>query len=120
MIEILKAASIGGLIIGGSHYASELVGPEYASLVGGLPIGLLIVYFLASRQKKENFFLGYAIDGIGMTVMILFMYLLLNYTQLSGVIISAISLLIWAVVSIGFMYIFKKHNVTVTSLKKML
>jgi len=120
MIEILKAAFIGGSIIGGSHYASEMVGPEYASLVGGLPIGLLIVYFLATRQKKENFFLGYAIDGIGMTVMILCMYMLLNYTHISGITISVISLFIWAVVSVGFMYFFNKHNVTVKTLRKLL
>ena len=91
MNKILLAFLIGGLIIGGTNLTVSLVGPEYASLIGGVPTGLITPLFLNSRKQKKNFYWGYFFNAMAMSVVLIELYIFIHMTKLSGYIIATIA-----------------------------
>jgi len=91
MNEVLLAFLMGGLIIGSTNIASSLVGPEYASLIGGVPSGLIAPFFLNSRKQKKNFYWGYFLNSLAMIVVLLELHFLINKSKFSGYKIAAMS-----------------------------
>ena len=59
-MDIVKSFLIGGGVIAGSKVASNIMGPELAPIVGGLPTGIIASFFLNSNATKQKYFEGYA------------------------------------------------------------
>ena len=84
--------------------------PSYAAMDGGFPTGLITPFFLPKEQQKANFFWGYLIDSIAMAVILVELYFMLNYGNLSGEVISSIALVSWAVLAVALVFINQKYN----------
>ena len=101
MLDVLQSALVGGLIIGSTKLASQIIGPEYASMVGGVPTGIIASYFISTRKAKKKYFLGYLID---VTVIILSTVItalfVFNHTNWSPSVFVYITLTSWIVFSV--------------------
>ena len=53
-MDIVKSFLIGGGVIAGSKVASNIMGPELAPIVGGLPTGIIASFFLNSMRPNRN------------------------------------------------------------------
>jgi len=110
MGELIDSFFLGGALIGGTRYISGIIGPEYAALVGGLPTGLITPFFLDNDKKRELFLWGYLMDAIAMSIILVEIYYMLNYTELSGQTISGIAFISWATISIALLYHAQRHK----------
>lgn len=86
---------IGGTTIAAVKYvASNLHNPGLAAIFGGVPVGLVSLYFVANADSYSyavNYFYVTMILGIS----ILIFYILHSYTSLSKNVVLAISLGAW-------------------------
>ena len=53
-MEYLKSFLIGGGVIAGSKIAANIMGPEMAPIVGGLPTGIIASFFLQQIPVSKN------------------------------------------------------------------
>ena len=110
MNEVILAFLMGGAIIGSTNFAAAFFGPEYASLIGGVPTGFITPFFLNSRKQKKNFFWGYFLNAIGMGFCIMELYILIHHTTLSGYKIATIAWLTFMVLAPIFIFFFGKRG----------
>ena len=80
-MEYLKSFLIGGSVIAGSKFASKILGPEMAPIVGGLPTGIIASFFLNSNGDKQKYFQGYAYSSFVLFLAILFIHLAIKKTD---------------------------------------
>lgn len=101
--ELIIPFLLGGTIIAGVKFAAtHLKNPAIAAILGGLPTGLISIYFLTSDKT-----IGYSKNYFNVTLClltaILVFYLLQIYTNISKNIILLIAMCVWIVgVSINF------------------
>ena len=105
--NLLVPFLIGGTTIGAVKFAaSHMHNPGLAAIFGGIPVGLVSLYFVANSEISS-----YAISSFYVTmilgVSILAFCILHSYTSLSKNGIVTISLIVW-VVLVGGKY-FLKH-----------
>jgi hypothetical protein len=102
---------IGGSVIAGVKFAAtHLDNPALAAILGGLPTGLISIYFLTSSKS-----IGYAHDYFYVTLIlataILTFYLLHIHTKMDKNVILLISLISWASLVVArYLYVSKKGN----------
>ena len=96
----IKPFLVGGAVIGGSHLVSQFAPAQFAPLIGGMPTGIIASYFLASQQKKQEYFTGYAVSSVVLTLAIVGLhYTTVAMPKTSVDVISTVFLLIWAIIS---------------------
>jgi len=100
---------LGGSVIASVKYAAtHMNNPALAAILGGLPTGLISIYFLTSQKS-----IGYARDYFYITLVlataILMFYLLHIHTKLDKNIVLVFALLTWAVL-VGLRYWFVTHS----------
>jgi hypothetical protein len=110
MNGVITSFLIGGLLVGSTRYLSGIIGPEYASLVGGLPVGLIAPYFLDTPREKIRFLWGYRHLVLLFAIILVEMYYLLHRTELSAEWIAGILLLSWGIVSTTFVLYSQKSS----------
>jgi len=99
-MEYIKQFLIGGSVIAGSKFASKILGPELAPIIGGLPTGIIASFFLTSNNVKEKYFEGYVYTSFILFLAILFIHLITkHYPKISVNIVSSSAFVVWAVLS---------------------
>jgi hypothetical protein len=102
---------IGGSVITGVKFmATHLNNPALAAILGGIPTGLISIYFLTSDKS-----IGYAYDYFYVTLIlataILAFYLIHIHTKLDKNVVLAIALATWVVlVLIRYFFVSGKQN----------
>jgi len=99
-MEVFKPFLIGGTIIGGSKIVAKFAPAQFAPLVGGMPTGIIASYFLDTQKEKQEYFSGYAVSSVVLSLAIVGLHystVLLPRTNVD--ILSAVFLLVWACVS---------------------
>lgn len=96
----IKPFLVGGAVIGGSHLVSQFAPAQFAPLIGGMPTGIIASYFLANQRQKHEYFTGYAVSSVVLTLAIVGLHYTTIVSPKTNVdIISTIFLIVWAVIS---------------------
>ena len=91
---------IGGTVISGVKYASENIkNPAIAAVIGGIPTGLLSIYFVAD-SKSLKYAHNYFFVTLALLIAIAIFYNIHTYSNLSKGAVLAISLVCWALLII--------------------
>lgn len=99
-MEYIKQFLIGGSVIAGSKFASKILGPELAPIIGGLPTGIIASFFLTSNHVKEKYFEGYVYTSFILFLAILFIHLITkHYPKISVNIVSSSAFVVWVILS---------------------
>ena len=69
---------LGGFIVSGIKFASEVFPPTVAAIIGGIPTGFLAISFLA-ENKKLGYAQNYYFVTLSLAACILTYYMLLKY-----------------------------------------
>lgn len=86
---------IGGTIIAGVKFAAtHFANPTLAAIIGGVPTGLLAIYFL-SRQKAVSYSYEYLHIGLVLVASVAVFHALITRTNMSKNTILIISILTW-------------------------
>jgi hypothetical protein len=96
--ELVKPFLVGGTVIAGSKLLASYSTPAVASLLGGLPTGILTAFFLAD-SKKTNYFDGYRFHSFVLWLATVFIYYMLANTQYNREVVLFGGFAIWAVIS---------------------
>lgn len=96
--ELIKPFLIGGTVIAGCKFLAHYTTPAVASLIGGLPTGILTAFFLADK-KKGDYFDGYRFHSFILWLSTIFIYYMLADTKYNRNYILAGGLVAWAVIS---------------------
>ena len=105
MRSAIRAFVLGALIIGSASTVAAVVGPEYASIVGGVPTGLIMPFFLSSETARREFLRGYLADAVAMAVVLVGLYAALRVPGLGGTELSLAALSVWAVLASAMTYL---------------
>ena len=101
-MEYLKSFLIGGSVISGAKIAANVLGPELAPIVGGLPTGIIASFFLE----------GYAYSSFILFLAILFIHLITShYKKLSVNMVSGSAFIVWAILSYVIIGAHKKGKI---------
>ena len=57
--DLILPFIIGGATVAGIKYLSKNVGPEYAALLGALPVGYISTYFIKDDTKTKIYLKNY-------------------------------------------------------------
>lgn len=85
-------------MIAGSKLLAHYTTPAVASLLGGLPTGILTAFFLTDKNKA-NYFNGYRFHSFILWLSTVFIYYMLADTKYNKEYILAGGLAAWAVIS---------------------
>lgn len=96
--ELIKPFLIGGTVIAGSKLLAHYTTPAVASLLGGLPTGIITATFLADKNKAD-YFDGYRFHSFILWLSTIFIYYMLADTNYNRDYILAGGLVAWAVIS---------------------
>jgi len=111
-MDIVKSFLIGGGVIAGSKVASNIMGPELAPIVGGLPTGIIASFFLNSNSTKQKYFEGYAYSSFVLFLAIVFIHLVTShYKKLSVNMVSSGAFVVWAILSFLIIGAHKKGKI---------
>ena len=100
LVGSIKPFLVGGSVIGGSHLISQFAPAQFAPLIGGMPTGIIASYFLATQQQKHEYFTGYAVSSVVLTLAIIGLHYTTIISPKTNVdIISASFLIVWAIIS---------------------
>ncbi len=111
-MEYLKSFLIGGSVIAGSKIAANILGPEMAPIVGGLPTGIIASFFLTTNSSKQKYFEGYAYSAFVLFLAILFIHLITShYKTLNVNIVSGSAFIVWAILSFIIIGAHKKGKI---------
>ena len=106
MTEYIKPFLIGGSVIAGSKYVSKFASPAVASLVGGMPTGIIASFFITGAASKKQFFHGYMFNAFVLFLSIVLIHNLLKYTNMNADLVCFIGLVSWAIISYATLYEF--------------
>lgn len=88
---------MGGAIISTVKFtAIHIKNPALSAIIGGLPIGLISVYFLSS-EKSISYAENYFYVTLSLATAIMVFYSLHNHTKLEKNVVLLISLIVWAI-----------------------
>ena len=89
---------IGGTIISGVKYSSTYIkNPAIAAIIGGIPTGLISIYFIIDDEKTRKYVYNYFFVTLSLLISICIFYALIIYTKLNKNIILIISLCLWVI-----------------------
>lgn len=110
MSAFIEPFLIGGSVVAGAKYVSQIVNPAYAGLVSGMPMGLIASFFMADDKVRRKFYGGYMITDIVTALSITMLYILTRVMTKTPVnYISGIGYFIWLIVSFLSITYFKKN-----------
>lgn len=103
---------LGGFVISGVKFAAtSLNNPALSAIFGGLPTGLIAIYFITS-QDSIGYAHNYFYVTLSLLTAIIVFYLLQIHTKMRKDIILLIALLTW-VTLVGLNYMFNRNNVDI-------
>lgn len=102
---------LGGSIISGIKFAAtNMNNTILASVIGGIPTGLLAIYFV-SNQNSLVYINNYFYVTLSLLIAILVFYFVHRYTNISKNFVLLISILIWiSLVGIHYFMTQDEHN----------
>ena len=99
-MEYLKPFIIGGSIIAGAKYLSDISSPSFAPIIGGIPTGIIVLFFLSGQNEKREYLAGYLYSSILLSITIISInYIIINNKQWNVEIISIIAFFLWGILS---------------------
>lgn len=99
---------LGGSIIAGVKYtATKLHNPALAAILGGLPIGLMSIYFV-STSEASSYAYNYFYVTLILLMSIMLFYVLYTHGNLSKNIAWGITMVCWAVLILS-RYLYAQH-----------
>jgi len=108
--ELLIPFLIGGTVIAGVKFAAtHLENPVLAAIIGGMPTGLISIYFI-TRERSIGYSQNYFFVTLSLLTSIMIFYTLSIYTNLSKNLVLLISLLSWAAM-VGIRYVITSKRV---------
>ena len=109
-MEYFIAFIIGGFLIAGTKYISDQSGLEsYASLIGGMPIGILASFFLKNDNLKRIYYEGFMFNQFILFGTILAIYLFILIWKDPNVNMVSISgLILWFILSVLLITLIKR------------
>lgn len=99
IMDFIKPFIIGGSVISGAKLISKLVHPSFAPIVGGMPTGLIAVFFLDTDKEKKDYFSGYVYSATILAITIFICNWLVSYKNISANVVSITGLILWGIVS---------------------
>lgn len=100
MSSFIKPFLIGGSVVAGAKYVSQIANPAYAGLVSGMPMGLIASFFMANDKVRKKFYGGYMVTDIVTALAISFLYILTRIMPKTPVnYISGVGYIIWLIIS---------------------
>lgn len=109
--ELIIPFLIGGSVITGVKFmAVHLDNPALAAIFGGLPTGLISIYFLTS-DKSIGYAHNYFYVTLILSVAIMTFYILHVHTKMNKNIVLSIALLTWIVlVFVRYLIVSRRQN----------
>lgn len=99
-MDYIKPFLIGGSIIATSKFVANHVSPEYGALIGGMPTGMIASFFLVGNKLKGGYYKGYLVSSVVIVLVLTILNVVLKtYSKINPDILSACSLVIWAILS---------------------
>ena len=110
MSAYIQPFLIGGSVVAGAKYVSQIVNPAYAGLVSGMPMGLIASFFMANDKVRKKFYGGYMVTDIVTALAIAILYILTRVMPKTPVnYISGVGYVIWLIISfLSITYLKKK------------
>jgi hypothetical protein len=96
-MEFVKPFLLGGSVIAGAKMVSKIAHPAFAPIIGGMPTGLIAVFFLDSSIEKRKYFSGYIYSSALLAATIFICNMAVLYTNVGANNISILGLLIWGI-----------------------
>lgn len=97
-MDIIKAFLIGGSVLAGS-FVTKHVSPAFAPIVGGLPTGILVTFFMDTDETRRLYYKSYVYSSFLLFLAVLICHLWSSNTTTSVNLISSICILVWASLS---------------------
>ena len=97
-MEYLKPFLIGGSVIAGAKLVSTYFDPLYASIIGGLPTGIIASLFLPIGENKK-YYESYAYTSVLLAIAVNVIHQLNQSTQLDPRVVSLTGLFVWGLLS---------------------
>ena len=97
-MEYLKPFLIGGSVIAGAKLVSTYFDPLYASIIGGLPTGIIASLFLPIGENKK-YYESYAYTSVLLAIAVNVIHQLNQSTQLDPRAVSLAGLFVWGLLS---------------------
>jgi len=97
-MEYLQPFLIGGSVISGAKLVSTYFNPLYASIIGGLPTGIIASLFLPIGENKK-YYESYAYTSVLLALAINIIHQLNQSTTLDPRVVSLAGLIIWGLLS---------------------
>lgn len=98
-MEFVKPFLIGGSVIAGAKLVSKIAPPAFAPIIGGMPTGLIAVFFLDTDKEKIAYFSGYVYSAFILFITILICSRLVLYSNISANVVSITGLIGWMLIS---------------------
>lgn len=98
-MEYLKPFLIGGGVISGAKYVSTYFSPLYASIIGGLPTGIIASLFLPTGADIK-YYESYAYHSVLLALTVNVIYQLNKKTKIDPRVISVVGIIIWGLLSV--------------------
>lgn len=116
--EVLVPFLIGGTIVASVKFAAtHLDNPALAAILGGLPTGLLSIYFL-TYDKTKDYAMNYFFVTLILATSIALFYILRTHTKLSKNAIWGIAVATW-VTLVALRYLLVQHTKSVQKLSAL-
>ena len=97
-MDIIKAFLIGGSVLAGS-FVTNHVSPEFAPIVGGLPTGILVTFFMDTDQTRRIYYTSYVYSSFLLFITVLMCHVWSSNTTTPVNIISSVCILAWTILS---------------------
>jgi hypothetical protein len=110
ILPYVGAFLLGGGIVGGAKAVGSFFPAEYASLIGGMPTGIIASFFMPTEAKKKEYFLGYMYSSAVITLSVIFIHLMTENTQMKVDLIAGMGYILWAVTSFLVIKYSRKGN----------
>ena len=100
MLDYLMSFFIGGAVIAGTRFLAQVLPPPYASMLGGLPLGILASFFIENQTAKKQYYAGFTYSAFLLFIAVLLIHIVSTAWPTAPVdAISAICLFLWGLSS---------------------
>lgn len=98
-MDLIKPFLLGGGIIAGAKWLSLRVNPAYAVLLAGAPTGLVTSFFLINDKARHEFYNGYIISTIILSIAISIIYFSIKVVNININYLSVVGYIFWLVLT---------------------
>jgi hypothetical protein len=86
---------LGGTIIAGVKFAASNASPGVAAIIGGVPTGLISIYFLTSDSISIEYSYNYFFNTVVLAMSILCFYLAQSNTKIHKNVMATLAIAFW-------------------------